>query len=83
MLDLIVNGFLDRESISNYTLVVQAQDGGSPPNKGSYPSIYLSIYLFIYLYIYVYIYISIYLSIYLSILAQCRNWYILKPGFLG
>ena len=52
MLDLIVNGFLDRESVANYSLVVRAQDGGSPPRQGSRLSIYLFIHISIYLFIY-------------------------------
>ena len=34
-LDLIVNGNLDRERISMYTLQIVAIDGGSPPRTGS------------------------------------------------
>ncbi|RWS13519.1 Cadherin-like protein 3 [Dinothrombium tinctorium] len=33
-LDLQVNGTLDRETIANYTLVIEASDGGIPPLKG-------------------------------------------------
>ena len=32
-LDLQVNGLLDRETISNYKLVIEASDGGSPALK--------------------------------------------------
>jgi protocadherin-16/23 len=35
MLDLIVNGFLDREAVPTYSLVIEAVDGGSPPLKGT------------------------------------------------
>ena len=35
MLDLIVNGFLDREAVPTYSLVIEAVDGGSPPQKGT------------------------------------------------
>ena len=31
----MVNGYLDRETVSSYTLNIQAQDGGNPPNKGT------------------------------------------------
>ena len=34
-LDLQVNGFLDREAISAYKLVIEAQDGGNPARKGT------------------------------------------------
>ena len=34
-LDLIVNGHLDRERISMYTLQIVAIDGGTPPRTGS------------------------------------------------
>ncbi|KAM9348127.1 protocadherin-16 [Symphorus nematophorus] len=34
-LDLVVNGLLDREKRSSYTLVVEAFDGGSPRRMGS------------------------------------------------
>ncbi|ODM94994.1 Protein dachsous [Orchesella cincta] len=34
-LDLQVNGFLDRETIPSYTLLIEAFDGGNPPLKGS------------------------------------------------
>lgn len=34
-LDLQVNGLLDREITSSYTLVVEALDGGNPPLRGS------------------------------------------------
>ncbi|KAM9332564.1 protocadherin-16 [Pholidichthys leucotaenia] len=34
-LDLVVNGLLDREKRSSYTLVVEAFDGGSPKRMGS------------------------------------------------
>lgn len=34
-LDLIVNGNLDRERISMYTLQIVAIDGGSPPKTGT------------------------------------------------
>ncbi|XP_055386024.1 protein dachsous [Condylostylus longicornis] len=33
-LDLQINGFLDRETIPAYSLVVEALDGGNPPLKG-------------------------------------------------
>ena len=33
-LDLVVNGFLDREEVDTYKLIIEAQDGGSPPLKG-------------------------------------------------
>ncbi|XP_063241640.1 protein dachsous [Bacillus rossius redtenbacheri] len=33
-LDLQINGFLDRESIAAYSLVIEALDGGSPPLRG-------------------------------------------------
>ena len=32
-LDLQVNGALDRETTSNYRLIIEASDGGSPPLK--------------------------------------------------
>jgi protocadherin-16/23 len=35
MLDLIVNGFLDREAVPTYSLLIEAVDGGSPPQKGA------------------------------------------------
>lgn len=34
-LDLQVNGFLDRETIPSYNLLIEAFDGGNPPLKGS------------------------------------------------
>jgi len=34
-LDLQINGFLDRETTSSYSLMVEALDGGTPPLKGS------------------------------------------------
>lgn len=34
-LDLQINGFLDRETISFYSLVIEAYDGGNPVLKGS------------------------------------------------
>ncbi|XP_014247424.1 protein dachsous [Cimex lectularius] len=34
-LDLQINGFLDRETTSEYSLVIQALDGGNPPLSGS------------------------------------------------
>lgn len=34
-LDLQVNGFLDRETIPAYNLLIEAFDGGNPPLKGS------------------------------------------------
>lgn len=34
-LDLVVNQQLDREETSNYTLFIQAYDGGSPPRTGN------------------------------------------------
>ncbi|XP_075225232.1 protein dachsous-like [Lycorma delicatula] len=33
-LDLQINGFLDRETIAAYSLVIEALDGGSPPLRG-------------------------------------------------
>ena len=33
-LDLIVNGYLDRETVDGYNLVIEAQDGGNPPKTG-------------------------------------------------
>lgn len=33
-LDLQINGFLDRETTSAYSLVIEALDGGSPPLRG-------------------------------------------------
>lgn len=33
-LDLQINGFLDRETIDHYELVIEASDGGFPPKKG-------------------------------------------------
>lgn len=33
-LDLQINGFLDRETTSAYSLLIEALDGGSPPLKG-------------------------------------------------
>lgn len=33
-LDLQINGFLDRETVPEYSLVIEALDGGSPPLKG-------------------------------------------------
>lgn len=33
-LDLQINGFLDRETTSSYTLEIEALDGGSPPLRG-------------------------------------------------
>lgn len=33
-LDLVVNGYLDRETISSYNLLIEAMDGGAPPLKG-------------------------------------------------
>jgi len=35
MLDLIVNGFLDREAVPTYSLLIEAVDGGNPPQKGT------------------------------------------------
>lgn len=32
-LDLQVNGILDRETMANYNLVIEALDGGQPPLK--------------------------------------------------
>ena len=34
-LDLQVNGFLDREAVDSYKLIIEAQDGGSPALKGT------------------------------------------------
>lgn len=34
-LDLQINGFLDRETTSSYSLLVEALDGGNPPLKGA------------------------------------------------
>lgn len=34
-LDLQINGVLDRETIPDYSLVIEALDGGSPPLRGS------------------------------------------------
>lgn len=34
-LDLQINGFLDRETTSEYSLVIEALDGGNPPLRGS------------------------------------------------
>ncbi|KAL1139414.1 hypothetical protein AAG570_006398 [Ranatra chinensis] len=34
-LDLQINGFLDREETSQYSLVIEALDGGNPPLRGS------------------------------------------------
>ena len=34
-LDLQVNGFLDREAVDYYKLVIEAHDGGTPPLKGT------------------------------------------------
>jgi protocadherin-16/23 len=34
-LDLQVNGFLDREAVDSYKLLIEAQDGGSPVLKGT------------------------------------------------
>ncbi|RZF33422.1 hypothetical protein LSTR_LSTR009613 [Laodelphax striatellus] len=34
-LDLQINGFLDRETTSAYSLVIEALDGGNPPLRGS------------------------------------------------
>ncbi|XP_067127599.1 LOW QUALITY PROTEIN: protein dachsous-like [Centruroides vittatus] len=34
-LDLQINGFLDRETIPFYSIVIEAYDGGMPPLKGS------------------------------------------------
>ncbi|XP_026678383.1 protein dachsous-like [Diaphorina citri] len=34
-LDLQINGVLDRETIPEYSLVIEALDGGSPPLRGS------------------------------------------------
>lgn len=34
-LDLQINGFLDRETVDHYELVIEASDGGFPPKKGS------------------------------------------------
>lgn len=34
-LDLQINGFLDRETVPEYSLVIEAYDGGKPPLKGS------------------------------------------------
>nr|XP_022912562.1 protein dachsous isoform X1 [Onthophagus taurus] len=33
-LDLQINGFLDRESIASYSLLIEALDGGTPPLRG-------------------------------------------------
>lgn len=33
-LDLQINGFLDRETVAAYSLVIEALDGGSPPLRG-------------------------------------------------
>ena len=33
-LDLIVNGYLDRETVDRYNLIIEAQDGGNPPKTG-------------------------------------------------
>lgn len=34
-LDLQINGFLDRETVSEYSLVIEASDGGVPPLRGT------------------------------------------------
>ena len=35
MLDLQVNGFLDREAVDSYKLIIEAHDGGTPELKGT------------------------------------------------
>ena len=29
-----MNGYLDRETVNSYNLVIEAQDGGNPPKTG-------------------------------------------------